>query len=467
MLARRGWSVSVYDSRQPPPPPDDPQWGSGERSYQLGLNGRGQKSLREFEAFECVSKHSAEAHGRLGYDEKEKRFKELPSSPKSYITRVLQRDRLQACLFEELSARYPQVSVNWGVGCDGVDLDGDKPVLRLCASDGESCDIFNDISPGSPVDLVVGADGVRSSVRESIAGAPGSNTRTIRYANTNEQVYRSLSLHPSAVAGTPTNMSWEASNKTKGFGMNALPTKEGEMAAVILFKPGSPVSKEIEALATGSEAREYFAETLPSILPYCTDDSLESFVKRPTSRLPSFQLVKGDISKTLRHGSVALLGDSIKAVKPYFGQGANSALEDVSVLARCLEASGDNPVEAAKLYTRARAEDARALVRTSRSFDMPGKLGTARFVVPLILDSLLNKFLPALFSPSMLSGLQDERNTFIGLRWKKRRERAMLLGILASFALPKHPFFVLKSVVGASLVTQLVKMLQQKVKVTR
>ena len=57
---------------------------------------------------------------------------------------------------------------------------------------------------------------------------------------------------------------------------------------------------------------------------------------------------------------------------------------------------------------------------------------SARFLVPLLLDIQLHKLLPALFSPPILRGLQDERNTFTGLRRTKRRERLLLMGALLS-----------------------------------
>ena len=119
--------------------------------------------------------------------------------------------------------------------------------------------------------------------------------------------------------------------------MDALPTMEGEMVGVLLFKPGSRASEAVEGLADGTAAREFFASAMPPLLPYLRDDELERFAKRPVSRLPSFQLVEGPIHRALPRGGVVLLGDAIKAVKPYFGQGANSALEDVAVLSRCLD----------------------------------------------------------------------------------------------------------------------------------
>jgi len=126
-----------------------------------------------------------------------------------------------------------------------------------------------------------------------------------------------------------------------------------------------------------------------------------------------------------------LLGDAIKTVKPYFGQGANSALEDVSVLDACLEDARDEPAAAAAAFTAARAADARALVRISRGFDGAGRLGTARFLVPLLLDLQLHRLAPRLFSPPLLRALQDESKRFSALVWTKRRERALLAGLVA------------------------------------
>ena len=68
----------------------------------------------------------------------------------------------------------------------------------------------------------------------------------------------------------------------------------------------------------------------------------------------------------------------------------------------------------------------------SRALLTTRPLGTARFLVPLLLDIQLNKLLPALFSPPLLRGLQDERNTFVGLVERKRKERAVLIGLIAS-----------------------------------
>ena len=229
MLAQRGWQrVDVFDALPPPPAAADPSWGVGERSYQLGLNGRGQYALRQFGCMERVDRFAASVRGRLALSPDappaETVFKDpgTPGAEKSYVTRVLQRDRLQAVLLEEVAERYPQVRIEHNVCCTGIDLAGDCPALRLAPADADGA------GASGPerlfqADLLIGADGVRSAVRDALAESDG--TRVTRYVDDNERVYKTLPLHPSRVAGTRSDLNWGSRNASLGIGMDALPTK--------------------------------------------------------------------------------------------------------------------------------------------------------------------------------------------------------------------------------------------------
>jgi len=85
-------------------------------------------------------------------------------------------------------------------------------------------------------------------------------------------------------------------------------------------------------------------------------------------------------------------------------------------------------------FTKQRAADSKALVTISRNMDRPGKLGTFRFVFPLILDSTFHKFLPKLFAPGMFGMFQMEGVGFGRIRNRKRLDRVMqsavIMGVL-------------------------------------
>jgi salicylate hydroxylase len=70
-------------------------------------------------------------------------------------------------------------------------------------------------------------------------------------------------------------------------------------------------------------------------------------------------------------GRVTLLGDACHAMLPYLGQGANMAIEDGYVLARCLENRSDHPEAVLQRYETARRERTTQVVNGSA--EMTGK----------------------------------------------------------------------------------------------
>jgi 2-polyprenyl-6-methoxyphenol hydroxylase-like FAD-dependent oxidoreductase len=63
-------------------------------------------------------------------------------------------------------------------------------------------------------------------------------------------------------------------------------------------------------------------------------------------------------------GRVCVMGDAAHPTLPFLAQGANMALEDAVVIARCLELS-DDPEQALHRYENARLERTAAIVRGS------------------------------------------------------------------------------------------------------
>lgn len=70
--------------------------------------------------------------------------------------------------------------------------------------------------------------------------------------------------------------------------------------------------------------------------------------------------------ETWTRGRVALLGDAAHPMLPFMGQGAAQSIEDGLVLARCLAAERDDPERAVDTYASRRRERAAALQAASR-----------------------------------------------------------------------------------------------------
>ena len=75
--------------------------------------------------------------------------------------------------------------------------------------------------------------------------------------------------------------------------------------------------------------RALLDETLPQFSPLITDATVAAVAAKPPSNIPRFRYVGPALHQG---GSTVLLGDAIHTVKPYFGLGVNSALEDVLAL---------------------------------------------------------------------------------------------------------------------------------------
>ena len=124
---------------------------------------------------------------------------------------------------------------------------------------------------------------------------------------------------------------------------------------------------------------------------------------------------------------------SFRGEQPYFGLGANSALEDVAIFSDCIDDANNNMVEAVHEFSNRRAKDSETLVRISRDLDRPGVIGAITFIIPIILDSIFNKINPKLFAPNIIKMLQRDDMTFNQVARRKRIDRAAQLTIIGSF----------------------------------
>jgi len=271
--------------------------------------------------------------------------------------------------------------------------------------------------------FLLGADGVNTAVRDAMSAQPGTKTKVKRFDDNNARVYKILPLTLPPDWRKDVNYS---ARTASGINLEAMPTKEGGMVGVVLFKPDNA---SVTSLQTGEQASKLFNADLPMFAPYISEDDFEQFAQRPVSRLPTFSFC----GPSLHHaGTVALVGDAIHTVKPYFGMGVNSAFEDVAVLGTCLDEAAEDLPTALQLYSRKRAQEAKALVEMSRHLDHPGFLQFLTFILPLIVDSVFSKIAPFLFAPSLLQLMQNKDLTYTQVRRRKWMDRVMQTAVFAA-----------------------------------
>ena len=85
-----------------------------------------------------------------------------------------------------------------------------------------------------------------------------------------------------------------------------------------------------------------------------------------TERLFKWALFDRPPLETWTRGRVTLLGDAAHPMLPYMAQGASQSIEDAFVLARCLAVHRDDPQRAITVYAAARRERTAAIQAASR-----------------------------------------------------------------------------------------------------
>lgn len=475
--------VKLYERLRPPlSPSDDEIWENDTnvaKYYLMGLSFRGQKALSKFHAWESVAAVSTAVVGRKDWSPQADGVERIFTN-RSYTTQVLPREKLVGCLHRQItSSPYlaERIELNYGKEIEPLDLGSENSNVILRATDcgqsvasnsngqllipsGDETDILCDVENEPTIistNLLIAADGSARTVANFMESLNADSQKSIwnfvrkdkpfkvtRYVDDNPRVYKTIPMQ--LPSDWRKDLNYSARTSGSNLNLDALPANRmGKYCAVLLFKKEDP-------LAIGDcdapSLRRKLDKCMPQFSNLITDDTLQKVAKKPPSALPSFRYV----GPRLHQGRVVLLGDCAHTVKPYFGLGANCALEDVSVLSDALDESPHSVTEALRLFSHKRAGESKALVQLSRQFDRPGKLGFLTFVLPLILDSVFHRLFPKIFAPSALSMLQLEGFNFRGICAKKRLDRALQIIVISSA-------FVSMGCITFSLIQQLIKAL--------
>jgi kynurenine 3-monooxygenase len=268
--------------------------------------------------------------------------------------------------------------------------------------------------------------------------------KVTRFVDDNPRLFKSVPIR--LPADWPQGLNYSARSRNSRITLEALPSDDkGSLCALLLLKPDDEFAAPDSDPA---KLRAFFDEEFPQFGALIDDEEIAQVAKKPASALPAFRYA----GPRLHFGKRTLvLGDAAHTVKPYYGLGANTALEDVEILSDILDevaadssSSGkqqqqqqqqqDPVVQAVPLFSKRRAADAEALVTISRNMDRPGKLFYVNFLIPLILDGIFSKIAPRIFSPNMFGMFQRQDIGFKQIQRKKRIDRSLQLTILATAA---------------------------------
>lgn len=326
-LLRRGFEVSVHEAA-----PELKEIGAG-----VALGPNAMKALRSLDLEDKVRAVAWESEYQYLRNWRTGRI--ISKTPRSYANRYGASGCTahRADLLDVLGADLPKEIIHLGARCTGVETNGASAVARF--QDGSEVE----------ADVVIGADGIHSAVRESLFGPDAPRF-------TGKICYRCvvpLDAIPGGLYGGD-GSTWLGPHGT----VVVYRVRRGELVNVVAHYDDEGWREESWIRECDKqeviERYEGWHESLARLF-----SASEKHYK--------WGLHDRDPLKQWTKGRATLLGDAAHPMLPYLGQGACQAMEDGCVLAPALAALPDDAQAALKLYEHVRLPRASRVVLASRA----------------------------------------------------------------------------------------------------
>ncbi len=330
-LARRGHQVTLYE-RRPDPRRSDADAG---RSINLALSVRGIDALNRAGLADAVLEGALPMRGRILHDPSgDLAFQSYSADGRRAINSV-SRAGLNRQLVEAAAAG-PDVELRFDHRLTA--LDHERGELRFETADGPTASVH---------DVVIGADGAYSVVRERLTHVEGTDfsQQFLPWG------YKELTIppHDGDFAMDPGALHiWPRG----GSMMIALPNLDRSFTATLFWPHSGPSG--FAGLDTDAAITARFRHEYPDAVGLMPDLPAQ-FREHPVG-----SLVTVHCWPWVR-GRAALIGDAAHAIVPFYGQGMNCGFEDVVELDRCLAETGDDWPTALQRYAERRRPNTDAI----------------------------------------------------------------------------------------------------------
>lgn len=241
-----------------------------------------------------------------------------------------------------LSTKVGMERIHLGKRLANIDDTGEHVVLHF--KDGSQAE----------ADIVIGADGTRSTVRNLMLGYED-------YIYAGHSAFRGIvpiNKMPSMPDPTAIQLWMGESGHCVHYPIGG--DRSGDINFFLVERTPTtwPVRKSTVYAADGEQTR-HFKDWHPALLEMISSNTLKTVNERWGM---VYRMILGRWSK----GRVTLLGDAAHALVPHHGQGANQSIEDAVVLADCIAAAGSQSIaETFERYERLRRGRARKVVYAS------------------------------------------------------------------------------------------------------
>ena len=333
LLSKRGHNVRIFEKR------DDmrsSQMSAG-RSINLALADRGINALKQAGLMEEIFPLLIPMRGRMLH-ESDGSVEFSPYGQREHeVIFSVSRGELNKCLMN--AAETNGAEICFKRDCEKIDLSSKSLVWR---------DLNTQVEHSDSYDLVIGADGAGSQLREEIIQAAEGRSESQML----DHCYKELHIHG---VENRHQIEREALHiwPRGGYMLIALPNIDGSFT-VTLFLPenGRP---GFESLDTEESVQEFFETEFPDAVPLLPELT-KDFFENPTGPLGTVRCFPWRYKD-----SALILGDASHAIVPFHGQGMNAGFEDCTVLLDLLDQHENNWPVVMEEFQRLRKPDADAI----------------------------------------------------------------------------------------------------------
>ncbi len=315
LLARRGYSVTVFDKR--------PEVGSSgtqsRRTINMALSERGWRALREVGVADEVHPFAIPLAGRMIH-QPDGRTVTQPYGKAGQAIYSVARERLNALLVEKARHHY-QVQFRFGYKCTGVELEGPRIFL-------EHLDTQRQLTVEPEV--LIGADGAFSRVRDGLQKQTDLAFRQQQHYI--EHGYKELTLPARDGGGWSLPENFLHVWPRNRFMFIALPNPEGTFTGTLFLPFEGEVS--FATIRTEADVLQLFGTYFPDALPLMPDLGRE-YAGNCTWPLASIRCFPWSY-----RGKATLIGDASHTLLPFYGQGMNTGFEDAMAMDQLMDGFG-------------------------------------------------------------------------------------------------------------------------------
>lgn len=314
LLARRGYRVAVYEKR-----PDIRQHAvQGGRSINLALMARGTRALEHADVLPHVTARAVPIRARAIHTPGGDVVTQPLGRTADEHVWAVDRNALNAALLDRAEI-FPNVKLHFGVQVRDLDLAANA--VRILRDGAEREELVY-------ADVILGADGVSSVVREHLIRETSATFTVDRISHG----YKELTLPATFTRDYLPEAfhSWPR----QSFMIFGNPNPDGSQTLTLFLPNTGEVS--FASITREDQIRQFVADRFADLVP-ASATLVADYLRNPIGAIGT---VKG--GPWHHRDKVLLVGDAAHAIVPFFGQGMNASLEDCVVLDQLLDRHSDD-----------------------------------------------------------------------------------------------------------------------------